>query len=44
VVLGRRQIDLLPDLRDGSTVGQRERALRTCGRRVEIQASDLEAA
>ena len=42
--LNPRQIDRLLDLRHGSTVGQLEKALRACGRRVEIQARDLEAA
>ncbi|HMG47759.1 MAG TPA: type II toxin-antitoxin system HicB family antitoxin [Allosphingosinicella sp.] len=42
--LNPRQIDRLLDLRHGSTVGQLEKALRVCGRRVEIQARDLEAA
>jgi len=42
--LNPRQIDRLLDLLHGSTVGQLERALRACGRRVEIQARDLAAA
>jgi len=42
--LNPRQIDRLLDLRHGSTVGQLEKALRGCGRRVEIQARDLAAA
>ncbi len=42
--LNPRQIDRLLDLRHGSTVGQLEMALRACGRRVEIETRDLEAA
>jgi antitoxin HicB len=42
--LNPRQIDRLLDLRHGSTVGQLEKALRACGRRVEIETRGLEAA
>jgi antitoxin HicB len=42
--LNPRQIDRLLDLRHGSTVGQLEKALLACGRRVEIETRGLEAA
>src|SRR4051812_13721308 len=42
--LNPRQIDRLLDLRHGSTVGQLEKALRACGRRVEIRTRAFEAA
>ena len=42
--LNPRQIDRLLDLRHGSTVAQLEQALAACGKRVEVDLRELEAA
>jgi antitoxin HicB len=42
--LNPRQIDRLLDLRHGSTVAQLEQALAACGKRVEVDLRELQAA
>ncbi len=42
--LNPRQIDRLLDLRHASTVVQIEQALAVCGRKIEIETHELEAA
>lgn len=42
--LNPRQIDRLLDLRHGSTVAQLDQALKACGKRVEVDLRELQAA